>query len=92
VHGELTGLGCRVAASTVWRIVKQAKLDPAPRRAGPTWQFLTAQAHTILATDFLSADTLPFTRLYVPFVAELSTRRVRLLGITAHPTGEWVTQ
>jgi hypothetical protein len=31
--------------STVWKILHQAGVDPAPRRAGPTWkQFLTAQA------------------------------------------------
>jgi transposase InsO family protein len=73
--------------------LKQADIDPAPLRSGPTWrQFLTAQAHTILATDFLTVDTLLFTRLYVLFVVELSTRRVHLLGITAHPTGDWVTQ
>jgi hypothetical protein len=50
IQGELVGLGYRVAASTVWKILHQAGVDPAPRRAGPTWkQFLTAQAHTILA-------------------------------------------
>jgi putative transposase len=93
VHGELAGLGYRMAPSTVWRILKQANIDPAPLRGGPTWrQFLSAQAHTILATDFLTVDTLLFTRLYVLFVVELSTRRVHLLGITTNPTGEWVTQ
>jgi hypothetical protein len=58
VHGELAGLGYRVAPSTVWRILKQATIDPAPLRGGPTWrQFLAAQAHTILATDFLTPWT-----------------------------------
>jgi transposase len=52
IQGELVGLGHSVAASTVWKILKDAGLDPAPRRAGPTWrQFLSAQAHAILAID-----------------------------------------
>jgi hypothetical protein len=45
IHGELTKLGLTVAPSTVWEILHAAGIDPAPRRAGPTWQqFLTAQA------------------------------------------------
>ncbi len=45
IHGELAGLGHRLGASTVWAILKAERLDPAPRRSGPTWQqFLTAQA------------------------------------------------
>ena len=59
IQGELIGLGYTVAASTVWKILKDAALDPAPRRAGPTWsQFLRAQAHTILAVDFVHVDTV----------------------------------
>jgi putative transposase len=59
IHGELVGLGHHVAASTVWTILKNAGLDPAPRRAGPTWrQFLSAQAHAILAIDFAHVDTV----------------------------------
>src|SRR6185437_7299974 len=59
IHGELIGLGHRAAASTVWTILKDAGLDPAPRRAGPTWrQFLSAQAHAILAIDFAHVDTI----------------------------------
>jgi putative transposase len=93
IHGELAGLGYRLAPSTVWLILKRAGVDPAPLRSGPTWQqFLTAQAHTILATDFCHVDTLLFTRLYILFVVEISTRRVHILGISAHPTGDWVTQ
>jgi putative transposase len=50
IHGELAGLGVKVAASTVWEILKNAGISPAPRRCGPTWsQFLRSQAESILA-------------------------------------------
>jgi transposase InsO family protein len=93
IHGELIGLGHTVAASTVWRILKDAGLDPAPRRSGPTWrQFLSAQAHAILAVDFAHVDTVFLRRLYILLVIEHGRRRVHLAGITAHPTDAWVTQ
>jgi transposase InsO family protein len=93
IHGELTGLGYTLAPSTVWQILKDAGIDPAPRRAGRTWRtFLEAQAKTILAADFFHVDTVFLRRLYVLFFIEHGTRRVRLAGITAHPTGAWVTQ
>jgi putative transposase len=93
IQGELVGLGYQVAASTVWKILHHAGVDPAPRRSGPTWkQFLTAQAHTILACDFFTVDTVFLKRIYVLFFLELATRRVHVAGVTAHPTGAWVTQ
>ena len=93
IQGELVGLSYRVAASTVWKILHGAGIDPAPRRAGLTWkQFLTAQAHTILACDFFTVDTVLFKRIYVLFFVEIATRRVHVAGVTAHPTGAWVAQ
>jgi len=93
IHGGLTGLGHKIAPSTAWQILKGAGIDPAPRRAGQAWRaFLQAQAKTILAADFFHVDTVFLHRLFVLFFIEHGTRRVHLAGITAHPTGVWVTQ
>ncbi|GAB3976554.1 hypothetical protein GCM10029978_063740 [Actinoallomurus acanthiterrae] len=59
VHGELLGLGVKVAASTVWEILKDAGIDAAPERASTTWAaFLRSQAGALLAFDFLETVTL----------------------------------
>jgi putative transposase len=93
VPGELVKLGHPIAASTVWQILHDAGIDPAPRRTGPTWQqFLTAQARAIIAADFVHVDTVLLRRLYALIVIEHGTRRVRLAGITAHPDGAWTVQ
>jgi hypothetical protein len=74
IHGELAGLGYQIGASTAWKILTAAGVDPAPRRSGPTWtQFLRAQAHAVLACDLFHLDTITLTRLYVFFVVEHAT-------------------
>jgi putative transposase len=93
VHGELCRLGYRIGASTVWAILQRAGVDPAPIRSALTWrQFLRAQAKGVLAVDFFTVDTVLLKRLYVLFVIEVTSRQVHVLGVTAHPMGEWVTQ
>ncbi len=92
IGGELQGLGVRVAATTIRRVLAKAGLDPAGRRFGLSWRaFLRAQAASILATDFLTVNAVLFRRLYVLVCIELDTRRVHLAGVTAHPTAAWVT-
>ena len=93
VQGELVRLGHPIAASTVWQILHDAGIGPAPRRTGPTWkQFLTAQARGVLAVDFVHVDTVLLRRIYALIVIEHGTRRVHLAGITANPDGSWTTQ
>jgi transposase InsO family protein len=93
VHGELMVLGVQVAASTVWEILKEAGIDPAPERSSSTWAaFLRSQADALLACDFFETITLSGARLYVFAVIEHATRRIRVLGATVRPGAAWVTQ
>ncbi|MFI0771580.1 integrase core domain-containing protein [Streptomyces sp. NPDC021218] len=93
IQGELTRLGHRMAASTVWEILHAAGIDPAPRRAGPTWrEFLTTQAEGTIAADFLHIDTALGKRLYALVFLEHGTRRLHITGVTARPTQDWAVQ
>ncbi len=93
IHGELTTMGVRIAASSVWAILRRHGIEPSPGRTGLTWtEFLRSQASSLLACDFFTVDTVLLRRLYVLFFIELDTRRVYVTGITSHPTGAWVVQ
>ena len=91
IQGELTGLGYRIGASTVWKILKEAGIDPAPSRTSTTWsQLLRSQA--AMACDFATVDTGLLRRLYVLIFIDTTTREVILGGITANPTAAWTVQ
>lgn len=93
IAGELRGLGLSVSATTVRKLLRQAGLGPAGERAGLSWrEFLRAQAHSMLAVDFFTVETVWLQRLYVLFFIELGSRRVHLASCTAKPTGTWITQ
>jgi putative transposase len=86
-------LGIKVAASTVWEILREAGIDPAPQRTSQTRPaFLRSQAQAILAADFFEVVTLTGARMYVLAVIEHASRRIRILSATAHPSAAWVTQ
>jgi putative transposase len=93
IQGELKKLGIRVSATSIRTVLLGNGLRPAPRRPSTTWRaFLRAQAAGIVATDFFTVETVRLKTLYILFFIELGTRRVRLGGVTDHPSGPWVVQ
>ncbi|WP_051766909.1 hypothetical protein [Saccharothrix syringae] len=92
LHWRLLAPGIKIAASTVWQILKDAGIDPTHEHASTTWPaFLSSQADALPACDFFETTTLSGTRLYVFAVVEHANRRTGILGATAHPTTSWIT-
>jgi len=93
IVGELAGVGVRVSATTVAKILRQAGVSPADARAQLSWRdFVRAHADSIIACDFFVVETLWLGRLYVLFFLELNSRRVHVAGCTANPDRGWTTQ
>jgi putative transposase len=93
IVGELAGVGVRVSATTVAKILRQAGVSPAGARAQLSWRdFLRAHAGSIIACDLFTVETLWLGRFYVLFFLELGSRRVHVAGCTANPDGRWTAQ
>ena len=93
IQGELKKLDVSISATAICSLLRRHGFPPAPRRDGPSWkEFLAQQAAGIVACDFFCVETVRLRTLYVLFFIELSTRRVRLARVAAHPGSAWVTQ
>jgi transposase InsO family protein len=93
ICGELAKLGFRVSPTSIRRLLAQARMEPAPRRGGPSWrEFLRTQAASIVACDFFTVESVFLRRYYALFFIVHGSRRVWLAGCTANPSGAWVTQ
>src|SRR5262249_26482672 len=97
ILGELKKLGIRsVSKTTVATILREAGLDPGPKRGPGTWsEFVARHAATLWACDFLSVKSATLTGLvdlYVLFFIHVGTRRVFISGVTANPDAAWVAQ
>ena len=91
IHGELAGPGVKLAAPTDGN-PEQGRVDL--RRGGlrPPGGVPRSPAEAILACDFFTVELLDGTQAYALAVIEHATRRVRILGVTLHPTGECTAQ
>jgi hypothetical protein len=86
-------LGVKVAASTVWEILKDVGIGPAPERTCSAWAvFQCSRADAIIARDFFETTMLSGAKLNVLAVIEYATGRIRIFGVTAYPAAVWVTQ
>jgi len=93
IAGEINGLGLKVSATTVRKILREERLGPVGERSGLSWRtFLRQQGRSMLAVDFFTVETISLQRLYVLFFIELHSRCVHLAGCTANPSGAGVTQ
>jgi transposase InsO family protein len=93
IAGESNGLGLKVSATTVRKILREAGIGPAGERSRLSWRtFLRQQAQSMLAVDFFTVETISLQRLCVLFFIELGNRHVHIAGCSANPTGAWVTQ
>jgi putative transposase len=97
ILGELRKLGVQsVSRSTVINILRDAGLDPGPKRGVGTWtDFLQRHAATLWASDFLTVKTWTtrgIVDVFVLFFLHPGSRRAFVAGVTASPSPDWVKQ
>ena len=88
IHGELLKLGIDVSQTTVAKYMAKARRPPSQG-----WRtFLHNHANGIASMDFFVVPTVSFRLLYGILILRHARRELLLLGVTAHPTAEWIAQ
>ena len=88
IHGELLKLGIEVAQLTVAKYMVKA-----PRRPSQSWKtFLRNHAGAVAAMDLLVVPTVNFRLLYAQVILRHHRRHILALGVTRHPTAEWIAR
>ena len=90
IRGELLKLGIHVSKRTIQRY-KQAE-QPTPAGTQNWLSFVHNHAPDIWACDFLQVPDMLFRDLFCFFLIELGSRKVVHVGVTRHPTQQWVAQ
>jgi hypothetical protein len=87
LHGELLTLGIEVGQTTVAKYMARGGRPPSPG-----WKtFLDNHADGIASMDLFAVPTLSFRLLYGLLILYHDRRQILGLGVTAHPTAEWIS-
>ena len=97
ILGALSNLGFKVGRGTVANVLKENGIDPAPLRGKHTkWStFLKSHWKILVASDFFSVEVWRLSGLttyYVLFFIQLSSRIVKIAGVTINPDESWMKQ
>ena len=88
IHGELLKLGIDVGQTSVAKYMARRRRPPSQGWA----TFLRNHADGIVAMDLFVVPTISFRLLYGLLILRHDRRRILWLGITAHPTAEWIAR
>jgi len=88
IHGELLKLGIAVGQTSVAKYMAERRRPPSQG-----WKtFLRNHADGIASMDMFVVPTISFRLLYGLLIIRLSRRELLWLGVTAHPTAEWIAR
>jgi len=88
IHGELLKLGIDVGQTSVAKYMARRRRPPSQG-----WRtFLLNHADGIASIDLFVVPTISFRLLYGLLVVRHDRRRIMWLGVTAHPTAEWIAR